>query len=670
MTNVSGRSHQSFDPEFLEDWIEQHDFELERPDRLRAAVYARRSVSDAQDVSIGAQVDAAVAHCEAIEAVFDPRNLLFIDRHRSGASVDGREGLAALLSAAHSGAFDILVVREIDRLTRSVRDGAELVAQLCDLGIEVHRAGRGPVDQGQLVMLAFQAQWERIRIVDQFREARRSSAAAGNLIGTWQSYGYDRIEGERRWTINVKQAAVIRRCFEGIDAGLTRIALVRALNAEEVAGPRGGLWRRNSLYNSHGKGILQRSMLKGTFTYARHLVKPIEVRVPELTIVEPELFDRVNARFASSVGEVYPDEIGTPPSLSPSVGFVRCACGAPMGCWDWFDRSRPVLYCRDADVGKACDRTTRMPSGEIARRILQIFRDEILDPLRIPEWQRIQSQSWTDREQQFTRRREMIDGELEQIDLDLNAQGDDGPEARTPSALGRRGQLELRHHKLFRERAALAQLPLQGPMPIDEVQDLRAAVARLMERLPLQAISDDDATLIGRLVGLIPRIELETANDGAAYHLRFLVGIPGCAEDRDRRAPWPARRTFERTFPMPMAGPLRYPEVIVRLHRSADHGAFWLADGDWSAISSLFDDCAGLGVNARLLAEGLIFAGSTGLWGTLLPERYFELANRISAVRGIWPQVLEVLRKRGSRLARDPITSSPPVAERPRPSRG
>jgi DNA invertase Pin-like site-specific DNA recombinase len=672
MTNVSGHPHQSFDPEFLEAWIEQHDFELERSDRPRAAVYARRSVTDAEDVSIGAQVDAAAAHCEAIEAVFDPRHMLFIDRHRSGANIDGREGLAALLSAAHGGAFDILVVREIDRLTRSVRDGAELVTQFVDLGIEVHRAGRGPIDQGQLVMLAFQAQWERLRIVDQFREGRRSSAAAGNLIGAWHSYGYDRIEGERGWTINTEQAAVIRQCFERIDGGLTRKAVVRALNAEGIPGPRGGLWSESSLYNQHRHGILQRPMLKGTFTYARHLARPIEVRVPELAIVEPELFDRVNARWTSPGGEVQPDEIDAAPSSrrSPSAGFVRCACGAPMGCWDGLDPPGSLLRCRDAALGKSCDRTRMMPKGEIARRVLQILRDELLDPERIPEWQRIRSQSWAEREQLLARRREVLDGELEHIDLDLNAHGDDGREARTPSALGQRGQLELRHHKLFRERAALEQPPLRDAMPEDGVRELRAAVARLMERLPLRKISDDDTTLIGRIVGLIPRIELETADGGEAYHLRFLVGIPGCPEDGDRRAPWPARRTCERTFPMPLAGPLRYPEVVVRQHRSAERGDFRLSDGEWRAISPLFDSSSGLGTDARMLAEGLIFAQSTSLWGRMLPERYFELADRISAARKIWPCVLEVLRARGSRLARELGLASPPVAKHLRLRRG
>jgi DNA invertase Pin-like site-specific DNA recombinase len=65
-----------------------------------------------------------VARKPALGGEFDQRRLLFVDRHRSGATTIGREGIAAMLEAARQGRFRILVVRSICRLTRNATDAA------------------------------------------------------------------------------------------------------------------------------------------------------------------------------------------------------------------------------------------------------------------------------------------------------------------------------------------------------------------------------------------------------------------------------------------------------------------------------------------------------------------------------------------------------------------
>lgn len=660
---------QSAIAEFLEAWTEQHSFEPEpyRPHQRRAAVYARRSISDAEDVSIGAQVDAAAAHCEAIGAAFDPRHLLFIDRHRSGKSMDGREGLAALLAAAEGGAFEVLVLREIDRLTRSVADGAELVVRFTDLGIEVHRAGRGPVDPGEMVMLALYAQWDRARISEECRTARRRAAAAGSLIGSWQTYGYDRVEGERGWTINPFEAAVIRRCFEQLHAGSSQSALAKTLNSEEIPGPRGGLWRSGSFYKPNGYGILQRPLLKGIFTYARVAGSNISVPVPHLAIVGPELFDQTEALWRSKSVDTPSKEgsVRSRPHRASAGGTVRCACGAPMRRRGTGKATECSLVCQDASLGKACGRTTTMPLGEIDRRVLQIVRDELLEPERSSDWQRIRALNWEERERELAARRARIDCELGQIDLELAQSDDEGPDSQSPLALARRGRLELRQHKLFQERTGLDLPPLRDAMPESEVQELRAAVSSLMERLPLRTLSDDEKAITEKIRELIPQIELETSDCRGSYRLRFLLGMPGCPEARTGRQPWPEGRTFERIFPWPVAGRLRYPEALLAQHRLADEGVFRLAEADWKAVRGLFKPYFGSGRDARMVAEALIFIKATRLSGAMLPERYFEVADRLAKTGGIWPKMADILRKRRSPLVLSLETAQAPVAANP-----
>jgi hypothetical protein len=518
-----------------------------------------------------------------------------------------------------------------------------------------------------MVMLALHAQWERARLTEECRNARRRAAAAGSLIGSWQTYGYDRTEGERGWTINPFEAAVIRRCLEQLRAGSSQAALAKTLNAEEIPGPRGGLWRSGSFYKHDGNGILQRPILKGFFTYARAAGSTISVPVPHLAIVGPELFDQTEALWRSKSNDT-PSTEGSARARrhrAPAGGAVRCACGAPMGRWGIGKATLHSLICQDTSLGKTCGRTTTMPLGEIDRRVLQIVRDEVLDPERSSDWQRIRARNWEERERELATRRMRIDRELGQIDLELAAEDDEGPEFQSPWALAKRGRLELRQHKLFKERTGLDLAPLRDAMPESEVQELRAAVSSLMERLPLKTLSDGDKAIVERICELIPQIELETSDCRGSYRLRFLLGMPEWPEARTGRQPWPEGRTFERIFPWPVAGRLRYPEALLALHRLADEGVFRLTDADWRAVRGLFQPCFGSDLDARWVAEALIFIKATRLHGSMLPERYFEVADRLTETGEIWPKMAEILRKRRSPLVRWLETAQAPVATSP-----
>jgi len=85
----------------------------------RAAIYARFSTELQHERSIDDQVAVCRSYAERNElevvGVFD-------DRARSGASIYGRDGLLSLLDSARDGAFDVIVIEALDRLSRDQED--------------------------------------------------------------------------------------------------------------------------------------------------------------------------------------------------------------------------------------------------------------------------------------------------------------------------------------------------------------------------------------------------------------------------------------------------------------------------------------------------------------------------------------------------------------------
>src|SRR5690606_17649301 len=72
-------------------------------------------------------------------------------------------------------------------------------------------------------------------------------------------------------SINEEQADVVRRNFRGYANGTSPKALAHALNAEGVAGPRGGTWSPTAIYGDRRAqdGILCQELYVGTRVFNR-----------------------------------------------------------------------------------------------------------------------------------------------------------------------------------------------------------------------------------------------------------------------------------------------------------------------------------------------------------------------------------------------------------------
>ena len=108
---------------------------------MKAAIYARYSSDNQSDASIKDQIEVCRRYAESrrwhIEEIFE-------DRALSGASA-ARPGYQAMLAAARSRSFDVLLAESLDRLGRRVADVSSLHDELAFLGLDLHTVGTGEV---------------------------------------------------------------------------------------------------------------------------------------------------------------------------------------------------------------------------------------------------------------------------------------------------------------------------------------------------------------------------------------------------------------------------------------------------------------------------------------------------------------------------------------------
>jgi DNA invertase Pin-like site-specific DNA recombinase len=113
---------------------------------------------------------------------------VIIDAGESAKSLN-RPGMACLLSLVDAGAADAVIIAKLDRLTRSVKDLAELLERLNRRGVSLVSVAESldtGTEEGRLVLNIMTAvsQWEREAIGERTRDAMHHKRANGERVGT------------------------------------------------------------------------------------------------------------------------------------------------------------------------------------------------------------------------------------------------------------------------------------------------------------------------------------------------------------------------------------------------------------------------------------------------------------------------------------------------------
>jgi site-specific DNA recombinase len=207
----------------------------------RICLYTRISTDEEnQPTSLASQHERLEAFCGVQE---DWRIVARHDDRSTGTKLD-RPGLQAALDLARQGRIDQLLVYRIDRLSRKVRQLAQLAEELDACGV-VLRSATEPFDTGSpagrmmLQMLGVFAEFEHATIVDRITAGIERRAKEGRWYSGRPPFGYTLTYGQLM--PDPVTAPIVRRIYKlYTEDRLGTIAIAHQLRAEHAPAPSAG----------------------------------------------------------------------------------------------------------------------------------------------------------------------------------------------------------------------------------------------------------------------------------------------------------------------------------------------------------------------------------------------------------------------------------------------
>lgn len=470
---------------------------------MRAVLYARVSSDDRgkDGRNLAGQLAMCREHAErkgwTIEA-----ELAEDERGASGADFDLPQ-LSRALEMASAGAFDVLVVREMDRLARGLAKQLVIEEKLKKSGVKIEYVLGEYADspEGNLMknVRGVVAEYERLKIIERSRRGRRLKAKGGKWPCDGHApYGYRKEgkAGNAHLVINEPEARVVRRMYElyigrNSPEPMSLQGIAALLTAEGVPPPNRGkaanpkyatdTWHRTTVRN-----ILKHRRNIGQFRYGS-----IEVPMPELALVDEKTFKLAQGRRKQSKARAE-----TKRKYDYLLaGYIRCSCGLHMSGFPQ-QHGRYLYYNCNSKSNRRHARNCeeKLIRADLADGIVwDWLKDKVMDPEGLREGlQRLQAQRDNDL---LETRRELATTEeliaktaktIERLARAL-AKAEDEIEA---EAL--QGQIRLagqqRSALTIRQESLQAQLT-QGALTqadLDAVEALASQIRRKMEDPPIE----------------------------------------------------------------------------------------------------------------------------------------------------------------------------------------
>jgi site-specific DNA recombinase len=282
----------------------------------KAALYARYSTDNQSVVSIEDQfrICREYAGRERWQVVDT-----YHDAAISGASVILRPGVQSLLQDAQRGRFDIVLAEALDRVSRDQADVATLFKHLRFAGVQIVTLAEGEISE---LHVGLKGTMNALFLKDLAAKTHRGlrGRVEKGKAGGGLCYGYDVVKridsegepvrGERK--VNEAEAAIVRRIFREFAVGKSPRAIATDLNRDGIPGPLGRTWGDTTIrgHACRGNGVVNNELYAGVLVWNRQRfikdpntgkrvsranpeVKWIRIEVPELRIVDDDLWQRV-----------------------------------------------------------------------------------------------------------------------------------------------------------------------------------------------------------------------------------------------------------------------------------------------------------------------------------------------------------------------------------------
>lgn len=205
----------------------------------RAVIYARVSTEEqGKGYSLPTQIEGM--HKHAVEQGYEVVNV-FQDMH-TGTELD-RPGLNKVYEFLEKEGFDILLVHDVDRLSREVGNQAIIEMELARYNVEIEYVlgGYTKTAEGELMKLikAGIAQYENRQRVERSRRGKLGKVKAGYIVcpAGRAPFGYTFVQEERKswFEINEKEAEVVRKIYYWlVEEGISSYLIAKRLWEQHI----------------------------------------------------------------------------------------------------------------------------------------------------------------------------------------------------------------------------------------------------------------------------------------------------------------------------------------------------------------------------------------------------------------------------------------------------
>ena len=356
------------------------------------AIYARYSSDQQRDASIEDQqrICREFARREGWACTAD-----YADAALSGSSLLRRPGIQSLMRDVSAGRFEIVLAESLDRFSRDQEDTAAIFKRLSFAGVRMVTISEGEIDHLHVGLKGTMNALFLKDLADKTRRGLRGRVEAGRS-GGGLCYGYRVVSGPeiggRR--VDPDEAAIIVRIFNEFASGRSPKRIAKSLNAERIAGPRGGTWGPSAIHGHAGRGtgVLNNELYIGRLVWnrQRYVKDPstgrrvsrrnppdrwVTADVPELRIVPDELWERAKVRQQASARRISTESlVHARRPMYLFSGLTRCGvCGRSYTVY-----SKHRLACSGARDRGICDNRLTIRRVELEDRVLTCVEERFL----------------------------------------------------------------------------------------------------------------------------------------------------------------------------------------------------------------------------------------------------------------------------------------------------
>ncbi len=573
----------------------------------KVALYARYSTDNQSVVSIEDQFRICREHADREHwQVVDT----YHDAAISGASVILRPGVQSLLQDAQRGRFDIVLAEALDRVSRDQADVATLFKHLRFAGVQIVTLAEGEIAE---LHVGLKGTMNALFLKDLAAKTHRGlrGRVEKGKAGGGLCYGYEVVKrtdsegepvrGERK--INEAEAAIVRRIFREFAVGKSPRAIATDLNRDGIPGPFGHTWGDTTIrgHACRGNGVVNNELYAGVLVWNRQRfikdpntgkrvsrpnpeAKWVRTEVPELRIVDDELWQRVKLRQAELAKQFEATTKGVRAARAERLnrlrrpafllsGLLTCGCcGGKYGI---------VVNDRYGCLGHfrkgMCDNGRTIRRDDIERRVLAGLTDKLVSPEAVAVAVRAYAEETNRQNHERRAQVEASRRPLEKIERGTKAILDaieDG--MYQPAMKARMSELEQQKAEIEKR---LAEAPADMPDVHPNIAEhYRAKVIRLAETLAEPEADGEAREDIRSLIGEVVITPGDKRGESHATLRGELVAILDLAAGR-RRSPRPEVITNA------LAGPRFEPKTQGQERRSTSCGVpSWRRGVPWTAV--------------------------------------------------------------------------------------